>query len=415
MVFFFSIVIILPLHYWYTGKRGYPWDGKPSGAGNPDGGDTKADPTYLWMYVVFAYLFTGLAIYYLVDETNRIIQTRQQYLGGQSTLTDRTIRLSGIPPSLRAEEKIKEFIEKLEIGKVEKVMLCRDWRELDLLIEARKKHLQHLEEAWTNYVGYKWKRRDSHSLPLLRTDPMETSVDLSEDNERTQLLSNDEPARAHNTENARERPQIRLWCGPFNLKYKKVDAIDYYEEKLRLLDEKIELARQKEFTPTPLAFVTMESIAACQMAVQAILDPWPMQLVASLAPAPADVVWQHTYMSRTSRMVRGWCITLAIGILTIFWSVLLIPLAYLLNLETIEKVIPAFAEALSRHPLAKSLVQTGLPTLTLSLLTVAVPYVYNCTSHETSDYYYYHHYFFRIVTDLISARAGKSPRHDFSR
>src|SRR5882757_10419398 len=77
---------------------------------------------YLWMYLVFAYLFTGLAMYLIVSETRKIIQVRQEYLGSQTTITDRTIRLSGIPPELRSEKKIKEFVESLEIGKVETVM-----------------------------------------------------------------------------------------------------------------------------------------------------------------------------------------------------------------------------------------------------------------------------------------------------
>ncbi|EEH16473.2 hypothetical protein PABG_06560 [Paracoccidioides brasiliensis Pb03] len=377
VVFFFTLTVILPIHYIYTNKYGYPWD-KPDDL-NDGSQKAKADPTYLWMHVVFVYVFTGVGMYFLVEQTNKIIQIRQRYLGGQTTVTDRTIRLSGIPPEFRSEDKIKEFIEELGIGNVEQVMLCRDWSELDSLIRARKGILQHLEEAWTEHVGYRWKRSDSrfNALPLVRTDPMERSLDLSEDNERSHLLSTEDSARAHVSSCERKRPTICIRYGLFRLRYKKIDAIDFYEEKLRQLDEKIEEIRQREFSPTPLAFVTMESIAACQMAVQAILDPWPMQLVASLAPAPADVVWQYTYLSRKSRMLRGWSITLLIGILTVFWSVLLIPLAYLLNLETIEKVIPSLADALSRHPLAKSLVQTGLPTLILSLMTVAVPFIYD--------------------------------------
>ncbi|OAX84916.1 hypothetical protein ACJ72_00702 [Emergomyces africanus] len=377
IVFFFTLTVILPIHYIYTNKYGYPWD-LPEDH-QDDSQKPKADPTYLWMHVVFAYVFTGVGIYFLVDQTNKIIQIRQQYLGGQTTMTDRTIRLSGIPPELRSEEKIKDFIEQLEIGKVDQVMLCQDWRELDGLMEARKNILQRLEEAWTKHIGYRWKRPDSrgNALPLVRTDPMEASFNSSEDTERSRLLSTDESARAHVSSYELKRPMTRIWYGPFNLRYKNIDAIDFYEEKLRQLDEKIEEIRGKECEPTPLAFVTMESIAACQMAVQAILDPWPMQLVANLAPAPADVVWQHTYLSRPRRMLRGWSITLLIGVLTVFWSVLLIPLAYLLNLETIEKVLPSFADFLSRNPIAKSLVQTGLPTLILSLLTVAVPFLYN--------------------------------------
>jgi hypothetical protein len=37
---------------------------------------------------------------------------------------------------------------------------------------------------------------------------------------------------------------------------------------------------------------------------------------------------------------------------------------------------------LQEHPIIKSLVQTGLPTLAFSLLTVAVPYLYECSSNE---------------------------------
>ena len=414
--FFFAVVVILPIHYTYTGRYGYPWDPRPGDgdkdkdkaeSGNPV---AKADPTYLWMYVVFTYVFTGLAMRLLVQTTNKIIKTRQDYLGGQTSLTDRTIRLSGIPPELRSEEKIKDFVENLEIGKVDSVMLCRDWRELDDLMDERKRVLQSLETAWTGYVGYRYRKGDRHgqTLPLVRTGNnhnRSASTAYSDDDERTGLLPQEEAARAHVLENAGPRPRIRLWYGPgiFKFRYKSVDAIDYYEEKLRQLDQKILAARSKEYPPMPLAFVTMESIAACQMAVQAILDPSPMQLVASLAPTPSGVVWRHTYLSRKQRMIRGWSITLVIGLLTIFWSLLLVPLAYLLNLETIEKIFPRLADTLAEHKIAKSLVQTSLPTITLSLLTIAVPFIYSCKS--------------ALFSQLISAnvcRARKPPRHDVS-
>ena len=116
------------------------------------------------------------------------------------------------------------------------------------------------------------------------------------------------------------------------------------------------------------------------MAVQAIIDPVPMQLAANLAPAPADVVWKNTYLPRSNRMIRAWSITLLILFLTVFWSVLLIPLAGLLDKETIRRVLPSFAGFLDEHSMVASLVQTGLPTLLLSLLNVLVPYLYDCKS-----------------------------------
>ncbi|OJJ43230.1 hypothetical protein ASPZODRAFT_19633 [Penicilliopsis zonata CBS 506.65] len=381
-IFVFAVAIILPIHYSYTGHSGIPgWDDDDNTDADDDGKGKKkvvTDPTYLWMYVVFAYVFTALGVYLLHQQTKRIIHTRQTYLGSQTSTTDRTIRLAGIPPDMRSEEKVKDFLEGLKIGKVESVTLCCDWRELDLLIDERWKILKRLEQAWTKYLGYKRPKGGDDSLPLVHRQGLGASLVLDRDDEQSEpLISN---GRSLVSDYSETRPKVRLWYGPFKLRYRSIDAIDYYEEKLRRIDDRIQDARKKDYPPTELAFVTMESIAASQMLVQATLDPHPMQLFARLAPAPADVVWKNTYVPRSRRVMQSWFITGVIGFLTVFWSVLLIPVAYLLEIETLHKVFPQLADALSEHPLAKSLVQTGLPTLVLSLLTVAVPYLYNWLS-----------------------------------
>lgn len=388
LVFIFSVLIILPVHLKYTGKYGIPgWDTDDGDEENcddyvcdyghkKDGKKFVPDPTYLWIYVIFTYVFTGLAVYLLLQRTNKIIRIRQKFLGGQTSTTDRTVRLSGIPPDMRSEDTIKGFIESLEVGKVEGVTLCRDWHELDSLVDERLKILRQLERAWTKHIGYKRPMQDGNSVLLTQQRPSGSSQLLDDSSEQAHLLSESRGEFRGSCD--RPRPRIRLWYGPFRLQYRKVDAIDYYEERLRRIDEKIEDARKKEYPPTELAFVTMESIAASQTLVQTIISPRPMRLFARLAPAPADVVWKNTYLPRSRRMTQAWFITSVIGFLTIFWSFLLIPIAYVLELETLHKVFPHLADLLSEHPLAKSLIQTGLPTLALSLLTVAVPYLYNC-------------------------------------
>lgn len=400
MALFFGVAVILPVHFKYTGRYGFPFDGTPSNGTTPDDPDSdigyfsysndfqtsmftvdakipkvlKPQNAYLWIYVIFTYLFSGLCVYLLIMETNKIIRIRQRYLGGQSTVTDRTFRLSGIPPELRSEEKVKDFIEELEIGKVDSVMMCRNWKELDVLMDKRHAILRRLEEAWVVHLGIRRRRGDDDSLPTVRQQSEEINNDSNDENARL-LAADDSPPHVSS-----DRPATRIWFGWFNLQSRKVDAINYYEERLRQIDEKIESARKMEYLPTPLAFVTMESTAACQMAVQAILDPHPMRLLATLAPAPADVIWSNTYLPRTSRMLRSWTITLVIGLLTVFWSILLVPLAWVLNIDTIEKVFPGFAQTLEDHPVFSSLVRTGLPTALLSLMTVLVPFVYACKS-----------------------------------
>lgn len=278
ITFFFSLVVIEPVHR-HFGKDYLPSSGndtdvesmlwselysKPTFLLNSradDEKEPKKEPTppstgFLWMYVAFVYFFSGLAIYLIITETKRIIRIRQQYLGSQSTVTDRTIRLSGIPVELRSEDKLKETIEQLEIGKVESVTMCRDWKELDDLMDRRMQVLRKLEEAWAVHLGSK----NRSGAP---NNSSRRSADRSGEDEESQLLPEDGTEQDNERSHDQDRPTTRIWYGFLKLQSQKIDAIDYYEEKLRKLDEKIKLVRKKGFKPTPLAFVTMDSPASC--------------------------------------------------------------------------------------------------------------------------------------------------------
>jgi len=334
---------------------------------------------YLWMYLVFVYLFTALILYLIVSETRKIIDIRQEYLGSQTTITDRTIRLSGIPVDLRSEEKIKEFIEDLQIGKVESVTLCKNWKELDAKVMERHNILRKLEEAWTVHLGSKRVERSLETLPVVQPNPPDNGINGGADDSEASHLLSDVGRDSHQvTSPVQQRPTARIWYGRFKLRHKNVDAIDYYEEHLRRVDDDIRVLRKKDFEPTPLAFVTMDSVASAQMAIQAVLDPSPLQLLANNSPAPSDVVWSNTYLSRSQRIFRSWSITVVIGILSIFWTVLLVPIAGALNTCSIHEVFPDLANLLDSHELLQSLVNTQLPTLALTLINVLVPFLYDC-------------------------------------
>jgi hypothetical protein len=336
------------------------------------------------MYIVFAYFFTGIIMYLIVSETRRIIEVRQEYLGSQTTITDRTIRLSGIPPDLRSEEKIKEFIENLELGEVESVTLCKNWKDLDQRIAQRSNVLRKLEEAWTVHLGKRRVERSLETLPVVQPPPPGPDIGFQDDadDEESHLLNDADRDQDHVTPYARQRPVTKIWYGRFKLKYRNVDAIHYYEEELRSIDEEIKKLRRKDFEPTPLAFVTMDSVASAQMAIQAVLDPSPLQLLANTSPAPSDVVWTNTYLSRTRRIFQSWSITVFIGILSVFWTVLLIPVAGALNTCSIHEVFPGLARTLDSHVFLASLVNTQLPTLALTLLNVGVPYIYDWLANQ---------------------------------
>lgn len=337
---------------------------------------------YLWSYLIFTYFFTGLTLYMLDKETLKVIRIRQDYLGTQSTVTDRTFRLSGIPRELRTETGIKNLVEKLEIGKVESVTLCRNWKELDDLIEQRQRILAKLEETWSVYLGQR--ALDPTQPYYNRNGGTPQSGDQSTPRTDEEAVESDRLLSSPGAQRAaeRERPTTRFWYGFLRLQSRKTDALDYYTEKLRLLDEKIIAARKKEYEPADLAFVTMDSIAACQMAIQALIDPRPGRLLTKPAPAPSDIVWRNTYRSRTSRRIRSWTVTIFVAVLSVIWLVPVAALASTVSICTIRNFFPNFAETLKDHAIIRSLIQTGLPTLAVSLLNVAVPYFYDYLSHQ---------------------------------
>lgn len=277
VTFFFALVAMLPIHVHETGDYGLPSRGNMTNGtstasipnyGNPlplfsiSGSrpkkleDKKPTDLMLWMYVGFVYLFSGLLLYYVVTETKKIIRIRQDYLGSQSTITDRTIRISGIPEALRSEDMIKEAIENLQIGKVESVLLCRDWKELDELMDKRMNTLRKLEEAWTAHMGHP---KQGGNRVLLQGS---TPGPHPHDEESLRLLDGETNHHGSEDTGTTDRPRTRIWYGFMGLQSRLVDAIDYYEEKLRKLDERIKTSRKKVFKPMPIAFVTLDSTAA---------------------------------------------------------------------------------------------------------------------------------------------------------
>ena len=74
-------------------------------------------------------------------------------------------------------------------------------------------------------------------------------------------------------------------------------------------------------------------------------------------------------------------VTVFITTLSILWFFPVAILASLLSICTIQRVAPSLGESLQRHEITKALVQTGLPTLIVSLLNVLVPYLYDYLSN----------------------------------
>ncbi|ODV92162.1 hypothetical protein CANCADRAFT_83469 [Tortispora caseinolytica NRRL Y-17796] len=397
---FFGVTVISPIRLAFTGD--YDYDNPHTNSSlsldftsRSASHHYQIDPTtpdippnsYLWTYVIFVYVFTFISTYFLRLQTLKVVRLRQKYLGLQNSITDRTIRFAGIPKHLQDEENLAAHIKSLGIGGVQSVTICRNWDELDKLVMKHEKVVRKLESAWATYIR---RARSLQITPNMNSNiNLDTPINLDENSdpldtganaqENSPLLDDADLLDPYTEDHSSTlRPKIRIgFCG---LSGRKVDAIDYYTDRLEDIERRIHAARQKAYKSTGNSFVTMSDVASAQMVSQAVLDPKPHRLVAYLAPSPSDIIWKNIYMGRAERLIRTWSITVIIAVLSIAFVVPVSYLATFLNYKPIAKVWPALGRLLKNSPPLMFFVTGLLPPVIFTLLNVSIPYLYDYLS-----------------------------------
>lgn len=353
-----SFVVISPLRWYFTGR--YDDD---TGSDQDDAmlriaihSDPAPEDPYFSLlgdfslaYVVFSYVFTFLVLQTLASYTRHIVRVRQDYLKQQNSITDRTLRINSIPNHLQTSDALSEFLGQHQI------VQCYDWSTLDMLCRKRKRLLRKLERLWGQYLS---------------TDPTADLEQLSVEN--PQFTTPVSLTTLNRTQKRRPRGRVGfLFTGP------EVDLIDYYTVKLEQLDERIEHERQRrDLKPTDTIFVTMKSVAACQLGAQAVLSQNPHQIKASLAPAPHDVIWSNLYISRARRMFLTYAITSVFILSSAFMVVPLTYLAGFLDMGTIRNFLPRLADWLEQRDWMIAFVTQVLPTFVYTFFNFILPYFY---------------------------------------
>lgn len=366
-----AVFILSPIRYYFTGNydkdsvswtRNTPVDaiGKPPKK-NPDLSDDF--PNYLWVYSIFVYVFS-ITVYIVLYDTSRVVlRTRQKYLAAQDSITDRTIRLEGIPKKLLdphgGPERLRRFIENLGIGTVTDIKMIYDWSPLQQLFEKRNVVLHKLEELYAHHYGLVIDIYRPEVTPkVLPKLPIDSVLPLPlEDEARGKILKLAAELTSLNS-------QIR--------------------EMQFLFDSSTCTFRpgisSKAFHQTTSAFITMDSVASAQMAAQAVLDPRQYKLMVTLAPAPKDINWSYFALSYYRKLLRSYVVTFVIVLSYVFIFFLVTPITALLNVKTITKLWPALGDLISKSDWATTFVTGILPPLLVSLLNVLLPYFYKYLS-----------------------------------
>lgn len=350
-----GVLVLSPVRYYFTGnydKDNVVWL-VALGFGQPP--LDEEFPRYLWVYPIFTYAFSIVVYVKLFDFTRRIIKTRQKYLASQDSITDRTIKLDGIPKRLMAKNDpavLKRFIEDLGIGKVLDVKLIYNWEPLEKLHDQRMALRDQLEILYSRYYGM---HIDLYNKSVPRVLPQNAPlVPMKESPKKLRI-------RAEIARLSRELSAVDADIKTAQAKYDH--ALSTYPASAG-------------YEMVPSAFITMDSVASAQMAAQTVLDPRVYKLIVSLAPAAKDIIWRNLKLSYYQRLTKSYAITFVIILSYVVIFFLVTSLSALIDIKTITKVWPALGHIIAKSKWLSTFVTGILPPMLFSFMNVSFPYWY---------------------------------------
>ncbi|KAJ6568448.1 hypothetical protein B0H10DRAFT_2164417 [Mycena sp. CBHHK59/15] len=313
--------------------------------------------SYLSLYLVFTYLFTLLALYFIYKNYRRFIRSRQLFsLELVHSIPARTVMVTNLPRILQGERPLAEYFENMNLS-VESVTVCREVGSLKDLIDKRTEALLKLETAWVSYVGNpssveEYDPEDSGVMPLI-------DVESGGGSQQQRLVV------PH-----RQRPTIRpRWFAP------KVDALEYLEAQFKEIDERVRKRRMAKFKATQVAFVTFEKMSSAQVAIQVVHAPSPLQCTTYPAPEPRDIVWSNMTPSQLSIQTRDIFVLGMIALLFFFWLFPITALASLLSYNEIKKTMPWLGRLIDSNDKVRAIVQNSLPSVAMITLNALLPFI----------------------------------------
>lgn len=209
---------------------------------------------------------------------------------------------------LRNELDLAAYFSNLGVGKVDNVVLCRNWSKLKKAVQKRAFYLMKLEETYVRCVHDRARRVwvdilhmffrpsslyergqylvDGHSsvssdrIPFLQSSHAE--------NEQTkEVLSRMDSIDPH------YRPTHRT--GFLGLFGEKVDSATYYASQFLKWEDEVKSRRidPENSGPTSVAIVTFENALAAQIVAQVAIHSTPFTNMVKLAPEPRDIYWPN--------------------------------------------------------------------------------------------------------------------------
>ncbi|KAF9586047.1 hypothetical protein BGW38_010178 [Lunasporangiospora selenospora] len=299
------------------------------------------DILWIWAHTGAIWCFSLIMMAFIYHGYDTFLKFRIQYFESdsyQEDMASRTVMLAGLPGSLQSDEKLMKFMNSLGLAdKPIQAMVGRKVEKLPELLEEHKKMVTALEKVLTKYYA----------------DP------------------SNPPA---------QRPTVTIATGLCGSN--KVDAVDYYSERIEQITDQIENVRQEvsKSQTTNYAFVSYATIPAAHRVAKLLSNPVifrtrskmvdPPELF--LSPVPKDVIWFNAANPKSVRNSRRLIVNGLFIIGSLLFFIPMASLTTLAKLDTITGLVPQSADFFNKNPVITGIVQSLLPILFMDVLFLII-------------------------------------------
>lgn len=155
---------------------------------------------------------------------------------------------------------------------------------------------------------------------------------------------------------------------------KKVDAIEYYDEKIKELSLKLEseqkvTLKDKQQSAAIIFFNNRVTAAAASQSLHdAMVDTWTV----IAAPEPRQILWTNLSKNFYERQIRQYVIYFIVFLTIFFYLIPIGLISALTTLDNLKKILP-FLKPVIDQPTIKTLLEAYLPQLALILFLALLP------------------------------------------
>ncbi|KAJ3255330.1 hypothetical protein HK103_006353 [Boothiomyces macroporosus] len=274
----------------------------------------------------------------------------------------RSVMVFGIPKELQNEVNLSIFFNNLQVGKVENVVLCRNWSLLQQAVQKRLYYLEKLEKLCLQLEKLP-KLERAFVIPEATSfnNPQMSAVDIAIE----------EILNRYNSIDPEYRPTHKT--GFLGLFGERVDSTQNYVANFRHWDSMVERFRRNPHlsAATSIGIVSFESPISAAIVSQAVSHMDPFACIVKNAPEPRDIYWTnlsskaaHSY----TKLFRMIFVMTVMSLLVLFSTSVITSFAGLIDLEQLAVLLPIL------KPILTDLTPTWIQFIQGG---VATPYVVN--------------------------------------